>query len=155
MQVAQNDANIIDEARDAARGYVAVQACAAGWPALLSVHMGRLADTAMSARLICGVEASEAIRLSVVDVELMAAAEIFGAELAKGKSPQAAFETMLAVKRETLSEVEGIEPAFEAATNGFNSALDYGMSPFAALIAANITAASAAMLIMKNNEQMN
>lgn len=153
MQNTQKELDLINTTRDAARGHVAVTSCVAGWPSLLSVHMGRVAEPAITARLIEGVEANEAIAESIVEAELMAAMEIFAKTMAKGKSADVAFEAVLSIKRKTMSDMPEADKVLEAAEGGFKSAIEYGMSPYAALVAANIAASAIARILAKSAEQ--
>ena len=153
MKKTEQGEKLINETREKMRGYVAVTSCAAGWPSLLSVHMGRVSEPAISARLIEGTEAEEAIAQSIDEVELMAAMETFAELLAKGTSADEAFAAILDIKRKTMEEIPNAGQILEAAEDAFKSALMYGMSPYAALVAANIAASAAARLIAVSDAQ--
>ena len=138
--------NEISESRDQIRGYLAVAAATAGWPEKLAAVVARLAEPVVAARLVDGMPAEEALSRTLSEMSVLMAVEVFSAAIAEGESPMQAFERVDQLKAAAMGDEPGSEAAREAARKTFETSLGMGLTPAAALIAADMLAGAAAAL---------
>ncbi len=138
--------NEISSSRDTIRGYLAIASATAGWSNELATVVARLAEPVVSARLVEGLEAEDAINRTLSEMDALMAIEVFSVAMQTGATAEAAFDMVADLKSVGMADQPGSDVAMVAARKSFRLALETGLSPAAALLAANMLAGAAATL---------
>lgn len=133
----------LSKSRDTIRGYLAIASATAGWPEGLATVVARLAEPVVSARLVEGLEVEAAINLTLAEMDALMAVEVFSAAMQSGVTAFEAFDRVAELKAAGMGDMPGSDAAQETARKSFRTAMDMGLTPVAALLAANMLAGAA------------